>query len=216
MYVIGSDECGFGSWAGPLYVCAYVAEDTWTMEGLGDSKELTPTQRREVYGRLDLSKAVIISVEAATIDKFGLGRCLVRAHTQAITQLIDRGYAGARIVVDGSLRLPIAQAESIPKADGLIPSVMAASIIAKCNRDFLMKELHHQYPLYGFASHVGYGTPEHMAALAAYGPCPLHRMSYRPLKELVRTRSPTKNSLMIPPPPSATSEDGALAAPAKE
>lgn len=186
MYVIGSDECGYGSWAGPLYVCAYVADENWTVPGLNDSKKLTRLQREEVYGRLDLSQAVLISVEPDTIDKIGLGRCLVGAHTQAIRQLIARGFSGARIIADGTLRLPIVEAESIPKADNSVAAVMAASIIAKCNRDLWMAGMHRHYPMYGFASHVGYGTPEHMAALQAYGPCPLHRMSYRPLKELMR------------------------------
>ena len=188
MYIIGSDECGYGSWAGPLYVCAYVAEEGWSVPGLNDSKELTALERQEVYGRLDVNQSVLISVEPQTIDEFGLGRCLVRAHTQAITQMLERGFGGARIVVDGSLRLPLAEAESIPKADATVPVVMAASIIAKCNRDLLMKTLHRQYPVYGFASHVGYGTPEHMAALRVYGPCALHRMSYRPLKQIVQDR----------------------------
>lgn len=188
MYVIGSDECGYGSWAGPLYVCAFVAPEGWTVAGLADSKKLSEKQRHDVYTRLDLTNAELIAVEAETIDRFGLGHCLVRAHTQAITRLVDRGYAGARIVVDGTLRLPIAEAESIPKADTTIPAVMAASIIAKCNRDHLMREHHRRYPEYGFASHVGYGTPEHMAALRAYGPCPLHRLSYKPLKEIVQSR----------------------------
>jgi len=188
MYIIGSDECGYGSWAGPLYVCAYVAEEGWSVPGLNDSKKLTAFERQEVYGHLDLGQSVLISVEAAAIDQFGLGRCLVRAHTQAITLMLARGFSGARIVVDGTLRLPLPEAESIPKADTTIPSVMAASIIAKCNRDLLMKAMHREYPEYGFASHVGYGTPEHMAALRVYGPCPLHRMSYRPLKQIVQDR----------------------------
>lgn len=188
MYVIGSDECGYGSWAGPLYVCAFVAEEGWTVPGLNDSKKLSPAQRQDVYTRLDLNRAALISVEPQTIDNFGLGHCLVRAHVQAITQLLERGFSGARVIVDGTLRLPLHQAESLPKADTTVPAVMAASIIAKCNRDHLMKALHRNYPEYGFASHVGYGTPEHMAALRAYGPCPLHRLSYKPLKDIVTSR----------------------------
>ena len=189
MYIIGSDEVGYGAWAGPLYVCAYVAQDSWALPGLNDSKKLSRTEREEVYRRLDLTQAVLISVAPETIDTYGLGHCVVRAHTQAITELLQRGYAGARIIVDGSLRLPLPDAESIPKADGIYPAVMAASVIAKCNRDYLMRTLARTFPEYGFESHVGYGTPEHMSALRAYGPCALHRLSYRPLRELAQLRS---------------------------
>lgn len=190
MFVIGSDEVGYGSWAGPLYVCAYVAEEGWTLPGLNDSKKLSEKQRQEVYTRLDLNRSALICVEPQTIDEYGLGHCLVQAHVQAIKQLIERGFSGARVVVDGNLRLPLAEAESIAKADMTVPAVMAASIIAKSNRDLLMKTtMHKMYPEYGFASHVGYGTPEHMAALHAYGPCPIHRLSYRPLKEVIEKRA---------------------------
>jgi ribonuclease HII len=188
VFIIGSDEVGYGSWAGPLYVCAYVAPEGWTAPGLDDSKKLSVKQRLEVYTRLDLTRAALISVEPTTIDEFGLGHCLVRAHVQAITELVERGFGGASIIVDGNMRLPLAEAKSIPKADTMVPAVMAASVIAKCNRDIFMKGLHQKYPQYGFASHVGYGTPEHMAALRAYGPCPAHRMSYRPLKEVIEAR----------------------------
>jgi ribonuclease HII len=188
VFIIGSDEVGYGSWAGPLYVCAYVAPEGWTVPGLNDSKKLSPRKREEVYTRLDLTRSALVSVEPQTIDEFGLGHCLARAHLQVIQELIRRGYQGARIVVDGNLRLPMAEAESIPKADTTVPAVMAASVIAKCNRDLFMRGLHQKYPQYGFASHVGYGTPEHMAALRAYGPCPVHRMSYQPLKDVIEAR----------------------------
>jgi ribonuclease HII len=189
VFIIGSDEVGYGSWAGPLYVCAYVAPEGWTVPGLNDSKKLSPRKREEVYTRLDLTRSALVSVDPQTIDEFGLGHCLVRAHLQVIQELVGRGYQGARIVVDGNLRLPMAEAESIPKADTTVPAVMAASIIAKCNRDLFMRGLHQKYPQYGFASHVGYGTPEHMAALRAYGPCPVHRMSYKPLKDFETRRA---------------------------
>jgi ribonuclease HII len=188
MYIIGSDEVGYGAWAGPLYVCAYVVEEGWTLSGLGDSKELSPSKRMDVYERLDLMRASLIRVESTTIDQFGVGPCLIGAHVQAIKALLARGFENSRIIVDGNLRLPIARAEAMPKADRTVPAVMAASIIAKCNRDLVMRGLAREYPAYGFASHVGYGTPEHRAALDAYGPCPAHRFSYMPMKEIAAAR----------------------------
>ena len=188
MYVVGSDEVGFGAWAGPLYVCAYAADEDWTLPGLGDSKALTPSERRDVYERLDLTRASLIRVDSKTIDEFGVGRCLVGAHAQAIQALLTRGFASARIIVDGNLRVPLARAEAIPKADTKFPAVMAASIIAKQNRDLEMRASAKQYPHYGFGSHVGYGTPEHRSALDAYGPCPIHRFSYAPIKAVLAAR----------------------------
>ena len=185
-YIIGSDECGYGSWAGPLFVCAYVAPAGWTVPGLNDSKKLSPNRRKAVYRELPLENAIVLSVSSEDIDRFGAFKALISAHTQAIHCLQSRGYLSARVVVDGSLRLPdVPNAESIPKADSLIPAVMAASVVAKVNRDFLMQEMHLRYPEYGFNEHVGYGAPRHMEALSVHGPCPIHRRSYRPIKELL-------------------------------
>lgn len=184
MITIGSDEAGYGAWAGPLYVCAYASETGWMVDGLDDSKRLTPLARRRVYGDLDLQRASLVRVEAQEIDRFGVGHCLLAAHAHAIDLLLER-YPDARIVVDGLLQVPILRAESIPHADQTVPSVMAASVIAKCNRDLIMQQLHVQHPQYGFASHVGYGTAAHRVALRIYGPCAAHRRSYRPIKELL-------------------------------
>jgi ribonuclease HII len=189
MNTIGSDEAGYGAWAGDLFVCAYVAPAGWSVPGLGDSKVLSAKQREKVYAQLDLSRAVILTVNPATIDDVGVFRALIGAHTQAIQILQSRGFLSARVVVDGTLRLPLVpNAESIPKADATIPAVMAASIIAKTNRDFAMHAAHEEYPRYGFQSHVGYGTREHLAALRSYGPCALHRTSYRPIREIIHDR----------------------------
>lgn len=193
-YTIGSDEVGYGALAGPLYVCAYLADYGWTVPGLDDSKKLSPEQRRKVYANLDLSRAVIKSVDSVTIDRVGVFKALISAHTQAIHELQGRGYLSARVVVDGALKLPLVpNAEAIPKADSTVPAVMAASIIAKVNRDHFMEGLAELHPFFFFHMNKGYGVPPHIEALKRMGPTEYHRMSYRPVKDIVNDRQRLAN-----------------------
>jgi ribonuclease HII len=189
-YIIGSDEVGLGAWAGPLVVCAVAVKKDWLgILGLNDSKALSRRRREQVYKELVGVKGLRLSLmksESTDIDRNGIHYCLKRAHTEAIEYLLA-DYPDAEIVVDGDLKLKrLPQAKSIPKADSLFPSVMAASIIAKVNRDWTMIALAKQYPEYGFESHVGYGTKKHQEALKKYGPCPIHRRSYRPIREILQ------------------------------
>lgn len=187
-YIIGSDECGYGSWAGPLFVCAFIAPADWKMEGVADSKALTPARREAVAKRLSTKSACVMQVSASEIDRCGVAACLLEAHTVAIETLQARWGVPARIIVDGTLRLPrLPQAESLPKADSLIPAVSAASVIGKVAHDAHMKRLSVQYPGYGFEKHVGYGTPAHLAALRELGVTPEHRRSYSSIRDLLRT-----------------------------
>ena len=189
-YIIGSDEVGLGSWAGPLVVCAVLVPKDWLgPKGLNDSKALSRAKREQVYKSLLEVKDLRLSLmksENTDIDKMGIHYCLKRAHTEAIEYLLA-DYPDAEIIVDGDLKLKkLPQAKSIPKADTLFPSVMAASIIAKVNRDWTMMAWSLKYPEYGFSTNVGYGTKKHQAALKKNGPCSLHRRSYRPIKEILQ------------------------------
>jgi ribonuclease HII len=194
-YILGSDECGFGSWAGPLTVCAVVASKNWTPpDGVKDSKALPPASREKVYEAL-ITKTIycLVSVGVEEIDRRGVGVVLLEAHAKALRGAFevhkDLGVVGKTLViVDGNLSIPGTIA--LPKADALIPAVSAASIIGKVSRDRHMAEMDVLYPGYGFKTNCGYGTPEHQAALKRLGICPIHRKSYAPIAALLPTDEP--------------------------
>ncbi len=191
-YIIGLDEVGLGAWAGPLVVCAVAVPRLWTPpDGLNDSKKLTPAMRTAVYfklrGLIETRAVALFAVENKDIDRVGLRRALVDAHTSVIESLLER-FPADDIIVDGNVPLPkVPKAKCIPKADGLYPSVMAASVIAKYNRDVLMQTYHEQYPHYGWDSNAGYGTEKHQKGLQAHGVSPLHRQSFAPIKGFLRS-----------------------------
>lgn len=194
-YILGSDECGYGSWAGPLTVCAVVASKNWTPpDGVKDSKALTPASRERVYEAL-ITKTIycMLTVSAEEIDRRGVGVVLLEAHAKAIQGAYqahkDLGVVGKTLViVDGNLSIPGTIA--LPKADALIPAVSAASIIGKVSRDRHMAEMDVRYPGYGFKTNCGYGTQEHQAALKRLGICAIHRKSYAPIAALLPTDEP--------------------------
>jgi len=188
-HIIGSDEVGYGAWAGPLVVCAVAVPTDWRgPDGLNDSKEFKSAaekaKRLLLYAALQHLPMSIVGIESAVIDKFGVGEALIVAHEYALKQMLER-FPDAEVIVDGSRPIPgIPQARCIPKADATYPVVMAASIIAKVNRDLIMQEYHRQYPHYGFDTNVGYGQKrgKHADGLKTHGVCPIHRRSYQPIK----------------------------------
>jgi ribonuclease HII len=193
-YIIGSDEVGYGAWAGPLFVCAVAVPTNWKAPGgLDDSKKLTPAERVFLYGehlqRLPMS---IKLVENTYIDAVGVKTALLEAHAAAVLALLQ-DYPDAHVIIDGVLRPPglPERTRCLPRADSIFPPVSAASIIAKVNRDFVMRQYHEQFPMYGFDTSVGYGTKKHQDALERYGPCPIHRLSYRPLQKYRTKVAPT-------------------------
>jgi ribonuclease HII len=125
------------------------------------------------------------------IDEIGVGEALIQAHRKALEGLLAQCKGTCLIVVDGfqygtgSLNIP--GSIGLPKADALIPSVSLASIIAKVTRDDMMVQAAQMYPGYSFAKNVGYGTKEHAEALKKLGPCPIHRRSYQPIKDLLNS-----------------------------
>lgn len=184
--IIGIDEVGRGSWAGPLVVGAVILQSE--IVGLADSKVLTKTQRREL-ALLVHKNAVAAStgwVEASEVDALGL-----TAATQlAIVRAIESIHNYDEIIIDGSINfLPQnTKAKALVRADALVPAVSAASIIAKVARDDYMAEQDLIFPDYGFGSHVGYGTARHKQALIDHGITSLHRLTYKPVKLILNSR----------------------------
>jgi ribonuclease HII len=193
-YILGSDEVGYGAWAGPLVVCAVAVLKTWTPPaGLTDSKQLSIADRRRLYIDLERLPLELTSVSNVDIDRVGAQVALIEAHTVALLSLLKR-FPGADVVVDGTLALPQLRKEAngskvccFPRADEAFPVVSAASVIAKVNRDYVMQQYHQQFPHYGWNTNVGYGTKTHETGLREHGVCSLHRQSYRPIKKFLET-----------------------------
>lgn len=187
--ILGIDEAGRGPWAGPMTVGAVVLGDAH-VEGLNDSKQLTK-KRRELLEPEILGKAVAAGigwVSAGEIDSLGLAAALRLATVRAVKQIDAAGVAYSEIIIDGTVNFLAETSKgrfvrTMPKADGIVPAVSAASIIAKVARDRFMTEQDVQYPEYGFSSHAGYGTAKHRAAIEQFGVTPLHRLSFGPLKK---------------------------------
>lgn len=176
--VIGIDEVGRGSWAGPLVVGAVYL--TKPVDGLADSKLLSKNKRLYLYNQLTKSVSFGLGwVSAAEIDDIGLSFSLKLATTKALEDLNIR--LNVPIVIDGNVNFvpDIKDAILMPKADQQIPSVSAASIIAKVARDQRMQELSIDFPQYGFDNNVGYGTQSHKLAIKEYGFCGIHRRSFK-------------------------------------
>jgi len=177
----GVDEAGRGCWAGPVVAAAVVLPPGWAPDGLDDSKKLTPRRRERlcreiVAGALDWGAC---AVSAAEIDRSNILRATLRAMARAVAKLEP---APGLVLVDGN-QLPrlTAPGETVVRGDGTSAAVAAASVLAKVFRDRIMAAWERHFPGYGFASHKGYGAARHRDAIDRLGPCPLHRLTYRPL-----------------------------------
>ena len=183
----GADEAGRGCLAGPLVAAAvvldYSREPFAGLEGLTDSKQLTP-RRRETLFPVILSVAHRVSwvaVSPRTIDEVGLHRCNIAALGRAVESLHGE-YRLA--MVDGfDLKRPELRSQGLVGGDYKSAAVAAASVVAKVVRDHVMRSLAPYYPDYGFDEHVGYGTERHREALRRLGPCCLHRLSFQGVAE---------------------------------
>lgn len=189
--ILGIDEVGRGPWAGPLVVGAVILGGTET-EGLDDSKKLTKKRREALDGviREQAAAWALGWVSARELDDVGMSQALRLATRRAVKQVQaqckEKNLAFDEIIIDGTVNFLADTALEqyvtvMAKADGLIPSVSAASIIAKVARDQFMAEQDTVYPGYGFASNAGYGVAKHRAAIERLGVTPLHRLSFAPL-----------------------------------
>ncbi len=179
-FVCGVDEVGRGPLAGPVGVAAVILDPDDLPEGLDDSKALTEAKRDELRPII-FARALSVSVvfaSPAEIDAYNIRGAALRAMARAVAALHVRPHLA---LIDGrdTPENLICPARAIIGGDALSMSIAAASIVAKTTRDALMRNLHLDFPQYGFADHVGYATAAHRRALASEGPCPYHRRSFR-------------------------------------
>ena len=181
--VAGVDEVGRGCLAGPVVAAAVILRDRLRIKGLDDSKQLTRSMR-ERLDKTIRSQAVAVAVADASVEEINrlniLGASRV-AMRRALERLVPPPEFA---LVDGRDRLPLElEHAAVVRGDASCACVAAASIVAKVARDRLMDEIDCAYPGYGFAHHKGYGTDEHLAALAQLGPSQLHRSAFLPVMQ---------------------------------
>lgn len=182
--IAGVDEAGRGPLAGPVVVAAVVLGPGRTpVNGLDDSKQLSAERREALYARI-VERALawsVVYVEVDEIDRINIFQATMAGMRRAV-EAVAHVAELARIDGNALPRGLPCPAEALIGGDARDRAIMAASILAKVSRDRLMRELHAQWPQYGFDEHKGYGTPAHLAALAAHGPCPQHRRSFAPVR----------------------------------
>ncbi|MFA5318243.1 MAG: ribonuclease HII [Patescibacteria group bacterium] len=191
--IAGIDEAGRGPLAGPVAAAAVIFDFNEVPEKLktiADSKKLTANKRGELYNII-MQKALAVGVglcDHVTIDRINILQATFLAMKKALGGL---KHAPNIILLDGQLPLPnySSPQEAIINGDNLIFSIAAASIIAKVTRDRIMEDMHKKYPNYFFNKHKGYGTKLHINALKLYGPCEIHRRSFKPVKSLISSKS---------------------------
>jgi ribonuclease HII len=186
--VAGVDEAGRGALAGPVTVAAVILDPDRPIAGLDDSKRLSPRQRQRL-APLIRSRALawtIVHRGPEEIDAVNILEATRSGMTQAACSLVPQpGLVMSDAVTLGRLPFPwLAE----PRADGHYQCVAAASILAKVARDLLMQHLAGRFPAYGWERNVGYGSPEHLEALAQQGPCCLHRRTFAPMRVLALPR----------------------------
>ncbi len=184
--IAGVDEAGRGPLAGPVVAAACIIPEGVFIRGVDDSKQLTALQRRDVFERLINHKRIIYAVgivEPSDIDRVNIYQATILAMLQAIEGLVPVPDV---LLVDGmNLPHPTIPCRRVVGGDALSQSIAAASVIAKETRDDLMREYHGEWPEYGFEKHKGYGTQQHREALSRFGPCPIHRRSFEPIKSMI-------------------------------
>ncbi len=177
--IAGVDEAGRGPLAGPVVAAAVILAEP--IIGINDSKQLTYEQREAFFEILTQGAHTvgIGIVSPADIDRYGIQQ----SNYQAMARAIEDLSPGADYLLIDGFKVPglAPPQERLIKGDRRSQSIAAASVVAKVTRDRLMQEYSETYPVYGFAAHKGYGTRAHLEAIAAHGPCPIHRMSFAPL-----------------------------------
>lgn len=182
-YIAGVDEVGRGPFAGPVVASCVILPEDYYLEGITDSKKLSKKKREYFYDIIKRDALAIktIFIDNEVIDKINILEATKMAMTKAIKEISIKPNV---VLIDAvKLNLDI-ETISIIKGDLKSITISAASIIAKVERDNYMSKMHELYPVYDFLHNAGYGTKKHIEALEKYGTCPLHRLSYKPVKKI--------------------------------
>ena len=183
--IAGLDEAGRGPLAGPVVASAVILPAFFPVSGVTDSKKLTPKKRDYLYEEI-YRYAVSIGigiVDPVEIDRINILQAALLAMSMAVENLNPRPDC---LLIDGTFRIPSELPQQpIPKGDSLSITIAAASIVAKVTRDRLMERYHQDYPQFGFSRHKGYPTRDHKNAIRKYGCCPIHRRSFKGVKEFL-------------------------------
>lgn len=184
LLICGVDEAGRGPLAGPVYAAAVVLNPAKVIRGLDDSKKLTAARREKLAVKIQTDALAfgIASASVEEIDRINILQATMLAMQRAVHGL---RLKPALVRVDGN-RLPVLPmaAEAIVQGDATVQAISAASILAKVARDLFCEQMHASHPQWGFATHKGYSTPEHLAALKQHGASPWHRRSFAPVREV--------------------------------
>jgi ribonuclease HII len=182
--IAGVDEAGRGPLAGPVIAAACILPERFDLPYLDDSKKLTAKRRDDLFDRIREQAVAyaIAGVEAVEIDNVNILNASKMAMKKAVEALTD---IPDYVLVDGRDELDIRiRQKAVIDGDAKCASIAAGSILAKVTRDRIMEDLHMLYPQYAFDRHKGYGTKLHMEMLEKYGPCPIHRYSYAPVRDV--------------------------------
>lgn len=183
--IAGVDEAGRGPLAGPVYAAAVVLDPARPIRGLKDSKELTPERRAVLAARIR-ERALAWQVAWADVEEIEALNILGATMLAMRRAVLGLQLRPGRVLVDGNCLPPLSDCcdccEAVVQGDALVKAISAASILAKVARDELMSALERVYPGYELCSHKGYGTPDHLAALARLGPSPVHRLGFEPVR----------------------------------
>jgi ribonuclease HII len=181
--IAGIDEAGRGPLAGPVVSAAVIIPIFLQIPGISDSKKLTPKKRDYLYEKIyDLAVSIGIGiVDPFEIDRINILQAALLSMAMAVENLVPQPDC---LLIDGTFLISSAlPQEAIPKGDALSVSIAAASIVAKVTRDRLMERYHQDYPQFGFSKHKGYPTKAHKKAIQKFGYCPIHRKSFKGIKE---------------------------------
>jgi ribonuclease HII len=179
----GTDEAGRGPLAGPVVAAAVILSEDFDLEGVDDSKRLRETVRRELEIRIMAGSDWAVEISwTEEVDRINILRASLAAMSRAVGRLAGRPSI---VLVDGHMVPPNVPfpVQTVIGGDATYACIAAASILAKNERDRIMRQFGIEYPGYGFESHFGYATPGHRDALRRLGPCPIHRRSFRPVRE---------------------------------
>ncbi len=183
-YIAGVDEAGRGPLAGPVVSGAVILPQGFSLDGIDDSKKLSEKKRSLLFPQIK-ENAIAVGVGICShteIDQINILQASLLSMKRAVENLEQQPDF---LLIDGKFTIDTAiDQAAIIKGDSKSISIAAASIIAKVTRDAIMKQLHEQYPVYGFDRHKGYPTKAHKQAILEHGPCPVHRISFRGVKEM--------------------------------